>query len=98
METKRNQPHRSGAVVMRGAEKRPTEDQQLLQQEGIFAGVSTGAALHAAIGVGNKAVKAGESADIVFVVADGGWKYLSTGAYTDDLDVAEAAAEQVIYF
>ena len=34
MATKRNQPHRSGAVVMRGAEKRPTEDQQLLQQEG----------------------------------------------------------------
>ena len=33
MATKRNQPHRSGAVVMRGAEKRPTEDQQLLQQE-----------------------------------------------------------------
>jgi uncharacterized protein (TIGR00730 family) len=34
MPTKRNQAHRSGAVVMRGAEKRPTEDQQLLQQEG----------------------------------------------------------------
>ncbi len=36
----------------------------------------------AAIGVGRKAVKAGESADIVFIVADGGWKYLSTGVYT----------------
>lgn len=34
MATKPNQAHRSGAVVMRGAEKRPTEDQQLLQQEG----------------------------------------------------------------
>jgi uncharacterized protein (TIGR00730 family) len=34
MATKRNRAHRSGAVVMRGAEKRPTEDQQLLQQEG----------------------------------------------------------------
>jgi hypothetical protein len=33
MATKPNQAHRSGAVVMRGAEKRPTEDQQLLQQE-----------------------------------------------------------------
>lgn len=59
-----------------------TRTRDLLQQEGIFAGVSTGAALHAAIGVGKKAVKAGESADIVFVVADGGWKYLSTGVYT----------------
>jgi hypothetical protein len=29
---------------------------------------------------------------------DGGWKYLSTGAYTDDLDVAEASAEKIIYF
>lgn len=59
-----------------------TRTRELLQQEGIFAGVSTGAALHAAIGVGRKAVAAGESADIVFVVADGGWKYLSTGVYT----------------
>ena len=37
MATKRNQAHRSGAVVMRGAEKRPTEDEQLLQQEGADA-------------------------------------------------------------
>jgi len=37
MATKRNQAHRSGAVVMRGAEKRPTEDQQLLQQESVDA-------------------------------------------------------------
>ena len=35
---------------------------------------------------------------IVFIVCDGGWKYLSTGAYTDDLDEAEAKAEQIIYF
>ncbi len=59
-----------------------TRTRELLRQEGIFAGVSTGAALHAAIGVGRKAVAAGEPADIVFVVADGGWKYLSTGVYT----------------
>jgi cysteine synthase B len=55
---------------------------ELLQQEGIFAGVSTGAALHAALGVAAKAQRAGERADVVFVVADGGWKYLSTGIYT----------------
>ncbi|MDA0647061.1 PLP-dependent cysteine synthase family protein, partial [Nonomuraea ferruginea] len=54
---------------------------ELLSSEGIFAGVSTGAALHAALGVARKAVKAGRRADVVFVVADGGWKYLSTGAY-----------------
>ncbi|MFI6156606.1 PLP-dependent cysteine synthase family protein [Kitasatospora sp. NPDC051170] len=64
---------------------------ELLQQEGIFAGVSTGAILHAAIGVGRKAAAAGERADIVFVVADGGWKYLSTGIYT--AETTEAAVE-----
>ena len=35
---------------------------------------------------------------IVFIVCDGGWKYLSTGAFTDDLDTAEASAEKIIYF
>ncbi|GGV13327.1 cysteine synthase [Kitasatospora herbaricolor] len=55
---------------------------ELLQEEGIFAGVSTGAILHAAVGVARKAAAAGERADVVFVVADGGWKYLSTGIYT----------------
>jgi cysteine synthase B len=54
----------------------------LLQREGIFAGISTGAILHAALGVANKAVRSGERADIAFIVCDGGWKYLSTGVYT----------------
>ncbi|MGI5269623.1 PLP-dependent cysteine synthase family protein [Nonomuraea sp. CA-218870] len=66
---------------------------ELLASEGIFAGVSTGAALHAALGVARKAVKAGERADVVFVVADGGWKYLSTGAYEGTLDEAEQRLE-----
>nr|WP_255669782.1 cysteine synthase [Aeromicrobium wangtongii] len=62
---------------------------ELVEREGIFAGVSTGAILHAALGQAAKCVKAGESADIVFVVCDGGWKYLSTGAYEGTLDEAE---------
>ncbi|MFI7445541.1 PLP-dependent cysteine synthase family protein [Nonomuraea indica] len=66
---------------------------ELLTAEGIFAGVSTGAALHAALGVARKAVKAGERADVVFVVADGGWKYLSTGAYEGTLEEAEERLE-----
>ncbi|CAL9429078.1 MULTISPECIES: PLP-dependent cysteine synthase family protein [Streptomyces] len=74
-----------------GSEDAVTRTRELLAQEGIFAGVSTGAALHAAIGVGRKAVRAGQSADIVFVVADGGWKYLSTGIYT--APTTEAAVE-----
>ncbi|MFJ4675271.1 PLP-dependent cysteine synthase family protein [Kitasatospora sp. NPDC088783] len=68
-----------------------TRTRELLQQEGIFAGVSTGAVAHAAIGVARKAAKAGERADVVFVVADGGWKYLSTGIYT--AETTEAAVE-----
>ncbi|AWS48224.1 cysteine synthase [Streptosporangium subroseum] len=66
---------------------------ELLSTEGIFAGVSTGAALHAALGMASKAVQAGERADIAFVVADGGWKYLSTGAYEGTLDEAEERLE-----
>lgn len=62
---------------------------ELLEKEGIFAGISTGAILHAALGMASKAVKAGEKADIVFIVCDGGWKYLSTGAYEGTLDDAE---------
>ncbi len=66
---------------------------ELLEQEGIFAGISTGAILHAALGIAAKAVKAGESADIAFIVCDGGWKYLSTGAYEGTLDEAEEALD-----
>src|SRR5712675_2641581 len=66
---------------------------ELVQVEGIFAGISTGAILHAALGMAAKARKAGERADIAFVVADAGWKYLSTGAYAGSLDDAEDALE-----
>ena len=66
---------------------------ELLEVEGIFAGVSTGAILHAALGMAAKAVKAAESADIAFIVCDGGWKYLSTGAYEGTLDQAEDALD-----
>lgn len=66
---------------------------ELVQVEGIFAGISTGAILHAALGMAAKAVKAGERADIAFTVCDAGWKYLSTGAYAGSLDDAEDALE-----
>ena len=74
-----------------GSEDAVRRTRELLSQEGIFAGVSTGAALHAALGVARKADRAGESADIVFVVADGGWKYLSTGIYTAESTEAAVA-------
>ncbi|SCX00084.1 cysteine synthase [Mycolicibacterium fluoranthenivorans] len=66
---------------------------ELVEVEGIFAGISTGAILHAALGMAAKAIKAGERADIAFTVCDAGWKYLSTGAYAGSLDDAEDALE-----
>lgn len=71
---------------------------ELLAEEGIFAGISTGAILHAAMGMATKAVKAGERADIVFIVCDGGWKYLSTGAWTLPIDEVVERATKIIYF
>jgi [CysO sulfur-carrier protein]-thiocarboxylate-dependent cysteine synthase len=62
---------------------------ELLANEGIFAGISTGAIVHAALAEAAKAVTAHERADIAFLVCDGGWKYLSTGAYEGTLDEAE---------
>ncbi len=59
---------------------------ELVDKEGIFAGISTGGILHAALAVAEKAAGGKEPADIVLVVCDGGWKYLSTGAYSGDLD------------
>jgi [CysO sulfur-carrier protein]-thiocarboxylate-dependent cysteine synthase len=68
-----------------------------LVEIGVFAGLSAGAALAGAVKVAGE-IDEGETATMVFIVSDGGWKYLSTGAYTDDLDSAEAAAERTIYF
>ena len=70
---------------------------ELVEQEGIFAGLSTGAILHAALGVAVKAVKAGQRADIAFIVCDGGWKYLSTGAYEGTIDEAEARLDGTVW-
>jgi len=67
---------------------------RLVKECGVFAGISSGAALAGAAKVAERI----DEGVIVFIVNDGGWKYLSTGAYTDDLDAAESAAEKIIYF
>ena len=67
---------------------------RLVNEAGVFAGISSGAALAGAAKVADRI----DEGTIVFIVCDGGWKYLSTGAYTDDLDAAEAKAESIIYF
>lgn len=70
---------------------------QLLDLEGIFAGISSGAALHVALMAAEKAISVGEPADIAFIVADGGWKYLSTGVYSGSLDEAESALDGQVW-
>jgi [CysO sulfur-carrier protein]-thiocarboxylate-dependent cysteine synthase len=67
---------------------------RLVLECGVFAGISAGAAMAGAAKVASEI----DEGTIVFIVCDGGWKYLSTGAYTDDLDEAEAKAEKIIYF
>ncbi len=67
---------------------------RLVVECGIFSGISSGAALAGAARVAER-IDAGV---IVFVVCDGGWKYLSTGAWTDDIDEVVKRAEKIIYF
>jgi cysteine synthase B len=69
-----------------GAEDSVRRVKELLEVEGIFSGISTGAILHAALGVAKECVDAGVGADIALIVCDGGWKYLSTGIYGKDGD------------
>jgi cysteine synthase B len=59
---------------------------ELVDTEGIFAGISCGAVLH----VGLRLAERVDTADIVLLCADGGWKYLSTGAYGSDRNEAAA--------
>jgi [CysO sulfur-carrier protein]-thiocarboxylate-dependent cysteine synthase len=66
---------------------------ELLEVEGMFAGISAGCVLHAGLALAAKAQAAGERADIAMIIADGGWKYLSTGAYSGTLAEAEERLE-----
>ena len=77
-------------LVMSGDAVRRTR--QLKDQEGIFAGPSCGAALHAALRVAETL----EHGKIVVILADGGWKYLSEDLWTRDLDELEENLEAKI--
>ena len=70
---------------------------RLADECGIFAGISSGAALAGALKVAER-LGDDEQATIVFVASDAGWKYLSTGAWTADLDEAVANADAIVYF
>jgi len=77
-------------LVMSGDAIRRTR--QLKDQEGIFAGPSCGAALHAALRVAASM----EQGKVVVILADGGWKYLSEDLWTRDLDELEEDLEAKI--
>ena len=80
-----------------GAEDSVRRVRELLEVEGIFAGISTGAILHAALALGNEAVRDGKSADIAFIVCDAGWKYLSTGVYGSQVDEATEGLDGTLW-
>jgi len=77
---------------------RPRESIQwvrrLTEECGVFAGISAGAAVAGAV----KAAAELERGTIVTLLPDGGWKYLSSGAWTDDLEVVTERATRINYW
>jgi cysteine synthase len=67
---------------------------ELTKQEGVFAGISSGAVLHVARRIASEL----DGGDVVCLLADGGWKYLSTQAWTPDLAVAEKEVEETLWW
>jgi [CysO sulfur-carrier protein]-thiocarboxylate-dependent cysteine synthase len=67
---------------------------RLLDECGVFAGISSGAAVAGAV----KMAAQMDEGTIVTLLPDAGWKYLSSGAWTDDLDVVEERATRINYW
>ncbi len=67
---------------------------ELTAKEGIFAGVSSGAVVH----VAQRVARELEEGDIVCLLADGGWKYLSTEAWAPDVERAEKGVETSLWW
>ena len=82
----------SGKRIVRPRES--VEHTRRLADAGIFAGLSSGAALAGACRVAERI----DTGTVVFIVCDGGWKYLSSRAWTGDLDEVAEQASQIIYF
>jgi cysteine synthase len=86
------------AVLDRKFIVRPRESiewtRRLLDECGIFAGISSGAVM---AGVAKMAATM-DAGTIVALVPDGGWKYLSSGAWTDDLDVVTERVQRINYW
>jgi [CysO sulfur-carrier protein]-thiocarboxylate-dependent cysteine synthase len=67
---------------------------RLAAEEGIFAGVSSGAVIHTCVRVAQRMTRG----TIVGIVCDGGWKYLSSGLWTDDVDAVEDRVDNGIFW
>lgn len=67
---------------------------ELTAKEGVFAGLSSGAVLHVARRVAERL----DTGDVVCVLADGGWKYLSTRAWARDVEVARKEVEETLWW
>jgi cysteine synthase B len=67
---------------------------RLLNECGVFAGISSGAAVAGAAKMANTIA----SGTIVVLLPDGGWKYLSSGAWTDPLDEVVERATRINYW
>jgi [CysO sulfur-carrier protein]-thiocarboxylate-dependent cysteine synthase len=67
---------------------------ELAEREGVFAGLSSGAVVH----VGRRIAEGLEEGDIVCLLPDGGWKYLSTEAWTADLEQAAKRVEETLWW
>ncbi len=68
-----------------------------MTEVGLFVGISSGAIMAGAVKCASL-LPSGQSATIVTVVCDDGWKYLSTGAWSDDIDEVVERAKKIIYF
>jgi cysteine synthase len=68
-----------------------------LTETGLFAGLSSGAIMAGAVKCANT-IPDDVDATIVTIVCDDGWKYLSTGAWSDDIDDVVERSKKIIYF
>lgn len=68
-----------------------------MTEAGLFVGISSGAVMAGAVKCANT-IPDDEQATIVTIACDDGWKYLSTGAWSDDIDVVVERAKKIIYF
>ena len=69
-------------------------NRDLTAREGIFAGISSGAVVHVAQRIASEI----DAGDIVCLLPDGGWKYLSTEAWAEDIETAEKGVAESLWW